>query len=70
MTTGSAVAVSGKRKNFTEEDDILLLKQVIADEPFPFPREKLAGTTAQNRVTLLIDAAKKKNTKEERFIRR
>ncbi|KAG2771223.1 hypothetical protein PC129_g17937 [Phytophthora cactorum] len=34
MTTGSAVAVSGKRKNFTEEDDILLLKQVIADEPF------------------------------------
>ncbi|KAE8896083.1 hypothetical protein PF007_g27310 [Phytophthora fragariae] len=23
-----------KRKNFTENDDILLLKQVIADEPF------------------------------------
>ncbi|KAE9205121.1 hypothetical protein PF004_g17651 [Phytophthora fragariae] len=78
-----------KRKNFTENDDILLLKQVIADEPFrhgcgkvmdkwdkvaevllsspAFSRETLAGKTAQNRTTLLLDAAKKKNAAEARL---
>ncbi|RHY21299.1 hypothetical protein DYB32_009852 [Aphanomyces invadans] len=56
-----------KRRNFTDEEDILFLRQVSADMPFlEFGRPDFDTKKANNRFNALIEAHRKSNQESSR----
>ncbi|KAG9409410.1 hypothetical protein AC1031_019671 [Aphanomyces cochlioides] len=56
-----------KRKNFSEEEDIMILRQVLAELPFQQGYGKVMGAWDKNRFNFLISAGRKHNAESAKM---